>query len=184
MSDLDPNTIVDRTLEQLQESEMLGDLSFEDGSSAWVPGAYEVRMWPHWRDSAPLVNTQKEQKISCNSGTWEIAPEMLTNLNNVFVGSIVMKSSNIVSQEQACTNGRLVASEILKRLGHKRPRVFSPDLSSPLYLSPLRLVDRILYFGGFEAIKYTRLRLNAIVAATLVILVYRLKQRRTRRHRH
>ena len=170
ISELTPETVIDFTIEQMRESEMLGSLKSVDGTSIWKKENLRVIQWPYWAKGEPLRNLQYEYKISCNTGTKDLAPRMVTNLTNVFVGGIVLQNhSSIVTQEQACTNGRRVARHILTLEKRKLPKLYKVDLPSPGPVIVLRAIDAIRMSLKLNPVDYTELK--ALVTMMLVAVV-------------
>ena len=64
---------------------------------------------------------------------FERAPPMQTRIPNVLLGSVFTRWEPVVSQEQACMNGRRAAAEVLSRAGRSHPGVLP-------YPTPLRTV--------------------------------------------
>lgn len=155
ISELDPDIIIQYTIEQLQRSDMLRGLTFEGGGSIWETNSYSVAKWPHWHHRAPLVNEQSEYKISFNAGAYACAPLMRTNLPTVLLGSVFTRHRPVVSQEQACLNGRIAAGHILKEIsnGNEKLKVIYPASKIPTF--PFKIVDDLLYTAGIRPIVYS-----------------------------
>lgn len=177
ISDLIPAEVIELTIEQLRTSDMLRDLKSIDGTSIWDQSNLHVVEWPYWEKGELLRNVQDEYKISCNAGTEALAPQMITNIRNVFVGGVVMQNfSSIVTQEQACINGRRVAHHILSLEKHTTPKIHKIDLPSPGIAYFLRVFDAILYSLKLYPVEYTETKLVIIIVILVMIVVIGLSK--------
>jgi len=170
ISECTPNEIVNFTLEQMRNSDMFHNVKLKDGRSLW-DATMEIRLFPHWKYiNGKLINTDNQYKISFNAGCFGIAPNMLTNISNVYIGSVIAKHYPIVSQESATFNGRQVAKYILQKYDKKYNKIYYPK--DYFNFIPVKFIDTILFNFGVSPIIYNEYSFMTVNILIIFILIF------------
>ena len=137
---------------QLKSSNLISKLKTIDGNNIW-DSMITYQVWPYWDNDInnKIYNTMDEYKLSINKGVYELMPNIQTEIDNLYIGSVIAKYNiPMVSQEVACTNGRIAASLICKKYNRDIPNIKYHYGTGHIVLYPIRLLDKLLFKLGLD----------------------------------